>query len=449
MARICGLLALLVGCQEYTIENQKVEPTEPVDTDIAAPALLPDIEVFPETLDFGDYPIDCESDPLTVTITNVGEANLDIQETVIAGPQASAYTVLNPGSGNVRPGESVTINVVFHPTGDTEYDNASLRIRSNDPDEGTVHVFADGQGTGNAYREDLFTQEISNDLVDVLFVIDDSESMANKLSALANAMDTFIQQFMQLGLDYHIGVTTTDMTSSGAQGALLGPVITNFTQNPVAEFSALVNQGATGSANERGFAAAETALSAPRINQVPNSTFLRSDANLAIMVISDEDDADANPLASANGYRSVTNSFINFVLSLKSDPGDVSFSAFVGPPNSGCAFQAPQTATRAPEYHRAINGTGGVWGNLCYLNVTPFLNNLALVVAGLDSRFTLSSVPSETTCDELTVQVDGNDVPCGEFTYHPSTNEVEIHEGYVPEEGQGVVITYPLGEGCP
>lgn len=442
-------MLLASGCQEFSIEKTIVDPGEPLDTDIAVPALFPDIQVSPPTLEFGDMPVDCPSRPITVTISNVGEGPLNIIDTTIAGPQAGAYSVVNPGSGNVRPGESVTVDVVFTPDGDRPFPNASLKVDSNDPDEPTVHVHANGLGSGNPYREDLFTQEVSSDFVDVLFIVDTSQSMEDNVNALLNAMDSFIQQFLVLGLDYRIGVTTTDMTATGARGSLLGPVVSNFTLDPVGDFRRLVNQGFGGSNHEVGFDAASAALSMPLIGQPPNNGLLRPDANLAVVVISDEDDS--------NAYLAprLTQDFINFMLSLKADPGDVSFSGLVGPATGGLLTNAcggifaSNQAQPAPQYHRAINATGGAWGNICTLNIVPFLEQLSLVVAGLDSRFTLSATPSDTTCGELEVEVAGVLVPCDQYTYYPATNEIELNEGWVPDEGEGVIVSYPIGDGCP
>lgn len=55
--------------------------------------------------------------------------------------------------------------------------------------------------------------------VDILFVIDNSPSMAPKQLALAKNIPKFIQKIDSFGADYHVGITTSDVGSTTADGA--------------------------------------------------------------------------------------------------------------------------------------------------------------------------------------------------------------------------------------
>ena len=57
--------------------------------------------------------------------------------------------------------------------------------------------------------------------------------------------NVFIDQFLNLGLDYHLAVITTDMDAPTESGRIQGSVITNNTANPKAEFMAAIAQGAS------------------------------------------------------------------------------------------------------------------------------------------------------------------------------------------------------------
>jgi len=63
--------------------------------------------------------------------------------------------------------------------------------------------------------------------VDMLWVIDNSGSMAEEVARLQDSFDVFMNEFVTLGLDYQIGVTTTDMVATDQSGRLPGPTETH------------------------------------------------------------------------------------------------------------------------------------------------------------------------------------------------------------------------------
>ena len=54
--------------------------------------------------------------------------------------------------------------------------------------------------------------------MDVLWVIDNSCSMLEEQTTLINNFGAFIGYFLDSQLDWHIGVTSTDMTNGGEPG---------------------------------------------------------------------------------------------------------------------------------------------------------------------------------------------------------------------------------------
>src|SRR3569623_796640 len=115
--------------------------------------------------------------------------------------------------------------------------------------------------------------------VDILFVIDDSPSMADKQKNLKANFPNFINVLntIQGGLpDVHIGVVTSDHGTSGADGktapALPGSV------------------GGCSSTGKTGEQHTEAAKRALQSSNTANAGFLRPDAFLAIIIVADEDD---------------------------------------------------------------------------------------------------------------------------------------------------------------
>ena len=168
--------------------------------------------------------------------------------------------------------------------------------------------------------------------VDILFVIDDSPSMADKQKNLKANFPNFINVLntIQGGLpDVHIGVVTSDLGTSGADGmnapAIPGSVggcsstgkngalqtfgapqlgsskyiadappttmggvrQTNYTGSLTDAFTAIASAGAAGCGFEQHIEAAKRALQS---SNTANAGFLRPDAFLAIIIVADEDD---------------------------------------------------------------------------------------------------------------------------------------------------------------
>jgi hypothetical protein len=159
--------------------------------------------------------------------------------------------------------------------------------------------------------------------VDILFVIDNSGSMADEQAALANAFDAFITKFVDKGVDYHIGITSTDgksysnvsigsssnpyygyhnpfPQSNSTPGTLL--MRNQFPQNPnyitsvsgskqqiIDQFKANSNLGTKGDGSERVIYDALLALSPEKLSN-ENAYFRRSDALLSVIGVTDENE---------------------------------------------------------------------------------------------------------------------------------------------------------------
>ncbi len=145
--------------------------------------------------------------------------------------------------------------------------------------------------------------------VDILFVIDDSGSMGTYQKNIADNIDLFVDKFFGSAvIDYHIGVISTDAdtvyssTKRVCCGQLHGTpaFIDKNTPDAKANLAARLKLGTDGSATERSFDPVKLALSEPVANN-ENAGFLRKDAFLAIIFITDaqdQSDIDGNELFS-------------------------------------------------------------------------------------------------------------------------------------------------------
>lgn len=445
-------LLLFVGACAPEVFIQPKGDTDPlpVDTDPAVGIGQPDIDVTPTFLDFGALPLECLSEPRVVTITNVGDADLEISAIELRGAGKLAFD-LTATVGVLAPGDSTTATVSFTAGAYTVYDQPWLEVTSNDPDEGTVQVDLEGEGAEAAFRDELFVQEQATE-VDVLFSIDYSGSMSYEIGVLGQTFSHFIQQFVNLGLDYHVAVITADPDCP----QFLGPVITTATADPEAAFTAATSAGAC--SGEAAFGATLNALSPARLNGV-NAGFLRPTASLAVVAISDEAEQTeggggglfgCDPPISSAGCLPVVD-FVRDLNAVKGNPGMVSFSGMVGPPNGGLFGGGCSEVDPAPRYNEAIARTGGVWGDLCVLDMAPFLTHVSLVAAGVDFRFPLSDDPIATGPDAIIVERNGQVVPWGVldgWTYDATSNSIELHGASFPSAGDVVSVRYPYDSGC-
>jgi len=131
-----------------------------------------------------------------------------------------------------------------------------------------------------------FSQNVTyNNKVDVVLMVDNSSSMSTYQDRLATQAGGMITALNNYGMDYRLVVVTSDMRGGGNGGIFVGSpkILTPTTANLSTVLSARIKQGNSGSDLERGLQSLETALTS-------ETNFLRSDALLAVLVLSNEDD---------------------------------------------------------------------------------------------------------------------------------------------------------------
>ena len=125
------------------------EPSVVVDI-VGSPAEEPDILVDPLVVDFGLVKTNT-AETEWVTITNVGDADLDVYNCV---PYGNSFAISsNPAGTLLGPGDSTQMSVTFEPTSEIAY-SGRVDISSNDPDEPIVQVDLLGEGAAPAIAFD-------------------------------------------------------------------------------------------------------------------------------------------------------------------------------------------------------------------------------------------------------------------------------------------------------
>jgi hypothetical protein len=261
--------------------------------------------------------------------------------------------------------------------------------------------------------------------------------MEEEQTALANNFGFFINYFLGSGLDYHVGVVSTAWDDAVERGRLREARgykwIDADTANPADVFRSMAQMGVTGPSDEKGRAQVFGAIEL--LGERNNAGFYREDAALAVVVISDENDASGRTPIDLNG-------FIGWLDQLKDDSEKTSFSSIVGP-QGGCA-----TAVEGTDYLKVTRAVGGIEFSICERDWSSVLEDLGIQAAGLKREFFLSAVPVDDTL-EVWVEVEGErrDFDEGaDYVYSRARNSVRFVT-YVPDPLSEVFVQYkPLAE---
>jgi hypothetical protein len=414
----------------------------------------PALASVPAVMDFGLVTLGCRSRTTKIKIYNKGNAPTSLTRVAIDPACASRFQVtgIPPLPRALNGGQFVEIEVIYTPS-DLNTHTCRIEVEgqsqggSPPPPPDTLTIPLTGQGTTESFVVDEFEQ-LSGRKVDVLFVIDNSGSMGEEQQTLSTSFNAFINAANTWNIDYQLGVITTDASEGGklrsanAATRILKPT----TPNVEATFASNVRVGTNGSANEQGLRTAEAALSDPVITaNIPgtscpgscpapygcdtangscggfNATFLREDATLDIVFLSDEEDSSP---ADVNYY-------VDFLKNIKGyrNEGLMHAHAIIG--DSG------NCNPNNSRYKTIANLTGGVVGSLCG-NFASTLGAIGNNAFGLRVEFFLSRYPDPAT---LQVYVDGVARTTG-WSFDPNSNSIVFQAGSVPAEGQIIRAEY-------
>jgi hypothetical protein len=367
--------------------------------------------------------------------------------------------------------------------------------------------------------------------VDILWVVDDSESMAQEQEKVSNGFAAFFGQLLDSEVDYQIGVVTTNPQGGGILRAYDGPpvegcddcrfltkevgcdepdtIVEGLSENDAVDlladkchaqlvFRKLIAAGVSNYAFEEGFTQAAVALGIDYIDEgtgkpdgvMPeeNDGFIRPDASLYIIFVSDEDEGDK-----ADGFPIRYYARLFEGVKERGDELKVSVSAIAGWPQSDeypavdelCAIlettydgnlttddprasivreamnerpycvDASETdeedvLTRAETGGRYIElacRTGGVVTNICDNDFSLALDSLGANAAGLLRKFVLSRFDDMEAGEDCTLFT-GDDVKidCNEDGDTDDSIDAAICVKASPLGGGGQVYLVPQSE---
>jgi hypothetical protein len=391
----------------------------------------PVIYIDPENYDMGSVYLGCE-EQLEIAIGNIGNSNLIIYDlqyyaTIPNDFFLGGYTgEYGPLPIVITPGDYIYLDVDYIPI-DGLSDSAYVQADSNDPARPRAESAHEAIGEYKDWVTDSFIQDgLAN--VDILFVVDNSGSMSSNQTNLKNNFSNFINVFSIAGVDYHLALITTDSPN------FVGSIISSSSADPISDFEDQVDIiGHSGSPSEKGLYQSFLATSIGGDAAAGSSTgFLRSDAKMVIVYVSDE--PDHSVLSSTMSY----SDYSAHLLSTKTSSSMIVAHSIVGDYPSGCTTNG--RAEFGAGYYEVTNDLGGTSMSICASDWSVTMEGLARdSLAGI--IFALSEVPLEET---LQVIVDG--VVSTDWTFDSSINSIIL--GSAPLDGSSIDINYAVIGEC-
>lgn len=446
----------------------------------SATPVEPAIDVIPGEVDFGLVTLDCGSPLRRVNVYNTGSGDLIVGQPY-ATPETTPPTFEVAANApsfphTIPPGGMMAIDVRFYARNLGVVTGDLIIPTFEGGQEGPpVGVPLRGEGTLETHQTDIFDQ-FNDPKVDVLWVVDDSGSMQPFQTALAQNFPTFFTASDVNQADFHIAVTTTlaldpgcidlsgmnncaDDPMSGHYTACSGNdrYLTPASNNPEAQFncnvqvsnSSNVRPSRSSSDNaEAGLQAARNFLQPPHSDDPSaNAGFLRDDAKLHVIIVSDEPDQSKGPI----------DLYIDFFRNLKGFRNDslVAVSA-VAAPAGGCSGTDQNgnsfSASGDARYPTVVQELNGRFQSICDTNWNTMMSNLGLASLGLKVEFFLSraadaatlsvcvrSGSPTATCTPVSQTSEG---AANGYFYDPSSNSIVFNPGSVPPRGSRVEVNY-------
>lgn len=273
---------------------------------------------------------------------------------------------------------------------------------------------------------------------DILLVVDDSASMEPYQEELGEHFNEFLSWFIAADVNYRVAVITTDAISENA-GLIRGEVLTPDTQAAGQVFAEMVSVGTEGNGTEMGFETVRMAV-VDEAGVEANGDFLRPDAFLSVIFVSDEFDSSPEPI----------NTYLAELQASKDYARDkVRIGALVALDLDECHGFGSRTGY---EYAAAAELTGGKYFDICDADYSASLTEMSQNISRLFDVFYLTGLPDTGS---LEVYVDDEEVSCseGSWTYETRTYEGEprgaivFQEDALPPIGAKLSVRYNFGTG--
>lgn len=397
-----------------------------VPVDLLGFGAFPHLTISPVPMRFGDRFVPCDTEQ-TFTLTNDGGETLVVSSIGLEGDVDQLTLGVNQPDGfSIAAGATVRVPVRFAPARAGSV-NAEFVVVSDDPG-GEARV--DVTGAGRFLNEVTDTFDVPELLpIDILFAVDQSCSMGDQQTTLAQQFGAFINILDAADVDWKVAVYTGSDPACFERG-----ILTPNTPGWSTSFSAAVRQGGNGSTWD-GAALTEAHLEGVQraiANDRPggcNYGFRDPGAPLHIIMVSDERDQSSGWTGASNYWTSYWQSMSNYAGS-----GSLTVHAIVDT-QSACG----ESPLGPGGYRELANFTHGSVLNVCGAWASQFQGIARSAIDDL-SFYELSE--DDLAVSSIEVTIDGVPVTTG-WTYDaargglvfdplpPTPSHIEVTYGQV------------------
>lgn len=385
----------------------------------------------------------------------------------IAGEMARGLTGGAPLDGVLSPGgagdRAATVSLLTVVRGDGRVVFLAAVAAGSIDDEAYVRMEELTDGTNLAPR-DAFTRHVcdafeteAKSAADILWVVDDSGSMADDQAAVRDAAQAMASILRAADVDFRLAVTRTRAREPGAlDRGVLGTLEGGGFTRDISTFERDILVGAGGGWEpglETGVQALERLVPRTPVGR-DDPRKLRTDAATIVIHMSDERDQTVECAACGGCERSEGSQ--DFC-----DGGEAEIDAFVrryqsfdavtfaivGDLPNGCDQGAGKDDFEPGQgYVEVANATGGQFGSLCG-DMNQNLENVARAANGVASSYALSAQPASATLKVAIGQAGGarrvlSRSRTDGFDYDAAQNKIIFYGASAPRAGEEIVVAY-------
>jgi len=422
-----GFTATREGLRTMVVELGFVDVAAPLFVSASATAIDGSIGAVPPTVRMGPVVATCAPPEGNSALVNDGAVSLDVTGMTMDPPGAPFAVDVGALPFQLRAGASrgITVRGLLNQAA-VGVSTATVTFTTSINVSASVQLSLEVTPPGELVEERFTAAPASS--VDILFVVDNSGSMQDDQTLLAANFATFFEQGLIGGApDFQLGVTTTDVLSpDSARGELVGTpkVLTSGTPDLARTFEDHVLVGVEGSGLELGLEATRLALEHPA-----NAGFLRRDAALSVVFVTDEEDAGATPefLPDASLSRAPSE-YVALLESLK--------AGTVG--NTPILVSGVLTPGAAARYETVVRHFGGSILDITTPDWGARLSEIGRDTFSLARSYALEEAPRAGTVEVL---VDGR--PVTAFVLDVQRRTIILTDA--PRPGAEVIVRYQSG----
>jgi hypothetical protein len=266
--------------------------------------------------------------------------------------------------------------------------------------------------------------QVQTPRVDILWTVDNSCSMGDNQADLVANFPLFMDYFLGSGLDYHIGVTSTDIDGNynGSKGKLVNVMGLKYidpdTGSPIEIFSEMATLGTSGSGTEKGLGGTYQCLEMNR--DTLNAGFYRDESALHTIIISDEPDLTQSQVITVEEFK-------NWYDGLKPEAAKRTFSSIIDYNAGG-------------DYRNVSNDIGGIVWDINGDDWPQLLVQLGVQAAGLKREYFLSHLPVSSSIEVTVDDVGGASLNFDEAPIDPATGEVGEGDWYYTADRNSITF---------